>query len=68
MQRIILISLIIIPLLLSCGGNGENNGGGNNHNGTDLTDWSLPSPLVSKVEIRSNGTLIETYEPDAVSI
>lgn len=58
MKHSILIFLIITPFLLSCG----ENGGGGQHNGTTAEDFSFASPLVSKIEVSSGGTLIETYE------
>ena len=59
MNKRILCPLTILAILASCGEKPENRptpqGGG-------ATVWSLPTPLVQKVEVRSDGTLIETYE------
>ena len=61
MSKRILCSLIILAALTSCGEKPE---GGKTPDGGGgaKTAWSLPTPLVQKVEVRSDGTLIETYE------
>lgn len=51
--------LLLTALVLACNGkNDPDNGGGNG--GADF--WSHAKPLVSMVEVSSDGTLLETYE------
>lgn len=58
MKKLILSSLALLAVLASCG---EKPNGGKTPSG-GATAWSLPGPLVQKVEVRSGGTLLETYE------
>ena len=60
MNKRILCFLMIPAILASCGEKPE--GGNTPEGGGRQTPWSLPSPLVQKVEVRSDGTLIESYE------
>lgn len=59
MNKRILCSLMILAALASCGEKPE---GGKTPQEGGATIWSLPTPHVQKVEVRSDGTLIETYE------
>ena len=59
MNKRILCSLMILTALASCGEKPE---GGKTPQEGGATIWSLPTPLVQKVEVRSDGNLIETYE------
>ena len=59
MNKRILCPLTVLAILASCGQKPEN---GTTPQGGGATIWSLPTPLVQKVEVRSDGTLIETYE------
>jgi hypothetical protein len=60
MRHVLLPSLILLTLALSCGE--KPNGGGKTPDGKESAVWSLPAPLVQKVEVSTDGTVIESYE------
>ena len=59
-HSIILPSLILLTLALSCGEKPD--GGGKTPDEKKGAVWSLPAPLVQKVEVSADGTVIESYE------
>ena len=60
MRHSILPSLILLTLVLSCGE--KPNGGGKTPDEKKSAVWSLTAPLVQKVEVSTDGTVIESYE------
>ena len=59
-HSIILPSLILLTLALSCGEKPD--GGGKTPDEKKSAVWSIPAPLVQKVEVSADGTVIESYE------
>ena len=60
MRHTLLPSLILLTLILSCGE--KPNGGGKTPDEKISAAWSLSSPLVQKVEVSADGSVIERYE------